>query len=245
MRLFTISIVLAATLAEASSFIRPNKPQGNRERDYPDRCYPDPCKGITNQNSTAVCGDPRLGPKVFPKYFPLANELQTYSRFGDLCPYEFLEKWTLNASDPKAYWIYPGDSGFTINTESLPIQGNMTLPVGQKLDRFGSEYGNFMAPLGAPYIERSLPPSNLFAPEKSSFPYNYHVYEVTKQFEALVGPIAPWFEQPGFGSQLMVPMKVLDLIDQGFLKRLETEDYDEAEEYSAGYLPDPAQPTSS
>jgi hypothetical protein len=151
----------------------------------------------------------------------------------------------LNASDPKAYWIYPGDSGFTVNTEKLPIEGNMTLPVGQKLDRFGSEYGNFMAPLGAPYIERSLPPSNLFAPKDSSFPYNYHVYEVTKEFVALVGPIAPWFEQPGFGAQLMVPMKVLDLIDQGFLKRLELKDYDEADEYSAGYLPDPPQSTSS
>jgi hypothetical protein len=195
-------------------------------------------------DSTAVCGDPRLGPKNLPGAFPLSNELETYSRFGELCPFEFLEKWTLDASDPKGYWIYPDSDGFAQTPEDVSILGNYTLRVGQKLDRFGSEYGNFLAPLGAPYIERSLPPYNLFAPPNSSFPYNYHVYEVTKGFDVLLGPIAAWFEQPGFGSQLLARSSVADLLKGGFLKRLELKDYDEADEYSAGYLPAPEKPST-
>lgn len=191
-------------------------------------------------NSTALCGDPRLGPKDLPKYFPLTNELETYSRFGELCPYEFLEKWTLNATDPKGYWVYPDYDGFATTSAEVSILGNYTLRVGRKLDRFGAETGRFLSPLGAPYIERALPPSNLFAPVNSSFPYNYHVYEVTKAFDIQLGPIEPWFEQPGFGSQLLATSSVADLLEGGFLKRLEVEDYDEPEEYSAGYLPEPA-----
>ncbi|KAJ5582240.1 hypothetical protein N7535_000860 [Penicillium sp. DV-2018c] len=239
MHLSTWSVLLSAALANAASFVAPKLHKINKEPDYPKRCYPNPCKGVTYVNSTAVCGDPRLGPKHLPKYFPLSNELETYSRFGELCPFEFLDKWTVNASDPKAYWVYPDHDGFATTSEDISILGNFTLRVGQKLDRFGSEYGKFLAPLGAPYIERALPPSNLFAPGDSSFPYNYHVYEVTKEFDVLLGPITPWFEQPGFGSQLLATSSVADLVDGGFLKRLELKDYDEPEEYSAGYLPEP------
>lgn len=150
-----------------------------------------------------------------------------------------MDKWTLNATDPKGYWVYPDYDGFATSSAEVSIFGNFTLRVGQKLDRFGSESGKFLAPLGAPYIERALPPSNLFAPANSSFPYNYHVYEVTKDFEILLGPIAPWFEQPGFGSQLLATSSVTALLEGGFLKRLKLEDYDDPEEYSAGYLPEP------
>ncbi|KAJ5236860.1 hypothetical protein N7489_006951 [Penicillium chrysogenum] len=244
MHLSTISVLLSVALAEAAPFVTPIRHKTNKESDYPKRCYPDPCKGVTYVDSTAVCGDPRLGPKNLPVAFPLSNELETYSRFGELCPFEFLEKWTLDASDPKGYWIYPDSDGFAQTPKDVSILGNYTLRVGQKLDRFGSEHGNFLAPLGAPYIERSLPPSNLFAPSNSSFPYNYHVYEVTKEFDVLLGPIAAWFEQPGFGSQLLARSSVADLLKGGFLKRLELKDYDEADEYSAGYLPAPEKPST-
>ncbi|KAJ5188836.1 Protein of unknown function DUF4237 [Penicillium cf. griseofulvum] len=239
MHLSTITVLLSVALADAAAFVTPNGHRKNKEPDYPERCYPDPCKGVTYVNSTAICGDPRLGPKHLPGFFPLSNELETYAPFGELCPFEFLEKWTVNASDPKAYWSYPDNDGFALTSENESILGNFTLRIGQKIDRFGSEYGKFLAPLGAPYIERSLPPSNLFAPDNSNFPYNYHVYEVTKEFDILLGPIAPWFEQPGFGSQLLAESSVKDLLEGGFLKRLELQDYDEPDEFSAGYLPPP------
>lgn len=104
--------------------------------------------------------------------------------------------------------------------------------MGRKLDRFGSERGNFLAPLGAPYIERSLPPANLNHPEDMDRPYNYYVYEVTQPLEVLMGPVASWFEQPGMGTQFMTSKSVEDLIEEGYLRRLTPEEYDEKVEYA-------------
>ncbi|KAL3484603.1 hypothetical protein BJX62DRAFT_243772 [Aspergillus germanicus] len=205
----------------------------------PARCYPDPCKGITFENATAVCGDHRLGPLQLPTYFPLSTELQTYARFGDLCPYEFLAKWSYNVSNPNATYRYPYADGFKNTTENIPINGNVTLVVGQKLDRFGSEGGNFFSPLGAPYIERALPPLNLFAPENSSFPYNYHAYEVIKEFIVLLGPVTPWFEQPGLGTQIEAYNNVSYLVEKQFLRRLTLSEIDQPEDFAANYLPAP------
>lgn len=126
-----------------------------------------------------------------------------------------------------------------IDTESQPILGNATLAVGAKLDRFGSEYGTFLSPLGAPYIQRALPPSNLNAAPGANYPYNYHVYQVTKEFVVGMGPIAPWFEQPGAGTQYVAYSRVIDLIDGGFLRRLTEDEYDERHEYSDDYTPGP------
>lgn len=117
--------------------------------------------------------------------------------------------------------------------------GNTTLPVGQKLDRFGSEYGSFLAPLGAPYIERSLPPSNLNTFD-GDYPYNYYVYQVTKSFEVGLGPIAAWFEQPGMGTQFLSYKSVKDLLAGGYLRRLTPEEYDDKSEYSDNYTAGPS-----
>ncbi|KAF9886845.1 hypothetical protein FE257_011092 [Aspergillus nanangensis] len=204
---------------------------------FPSRCFPNPCKGITHQNSTYICGDPRLGPVKLPNRFPLQTAIRTYARFGSLCPAEFLDKWASSVT-PEGKYIYPPANGFLADTESTPIKGNVTLPVGQKLDRFGSEYGTFLGPLGAPYIERALPPSNL-ATYDGEYPYNYHVYEVVKKFEVGLGPIAPWFEQPGLGSQMVTYTNVMGLVEGGFLRRLDKSEYDEAVEYSNDYTPGP------
>lgn len=119
-----------------------------------------------------------------------------------------------------------------------PIVGNVTLPVGQKLDRFGGEGGNFLSPLGAPYIERSLPPSNLDTFD-GEFPYNYHVYEVTKELVVTIGPVAPWFEQPGMGSQFVTSSNVSVLLDGEYLRRLNRTEYDEKAEFADNYTPGP------
>ncbi|KAJ9303485.1 hypothetical protein DTO217A2_7075 [Paecilomyces variotii] len=207
-----------------------------REGNWEVRC-PNACEGITFQNESYVCGDPRLGPVILPKKFPLSTELRMYARFGNICPKQFLEKWAPGPSN--AWYTYPPASGFVIDTENQPILGNATLPVGAKVDRFGSEYGSFLAPLGAPYIQRALPPSNLNAAPGADYPYNYHVYQVTKEFVVGMGPIAPWFEQPGAGTQYVTYDKVIDLINGGFLRRLTEDEYDERPEYSDDYTPGP------
>lgn len=42
--------------------------------------------------------------------------------------------------------------------------------------------------LGAPYVERALPPGNLDTVD-GRYPYNYHVYEVVREVEVVVGPV--------------------------------------------------------
>ena len=74
-----------------------------------------------------------------------------------------------------------------------------------------------------------------------SHPFNYYVYEVTKSFDVGAGPIAPWFEQPGGGTQYVTYTNVKGLLEGGYLRRLTPEEYDEPREFSDDYTPGPAQ----
>ncbi|KAF7719930.1 Uncharacterized protein PECH_005787 [Penicillium ucsense] len=233
----TLFVGLCALVLPSVALPHPNAAKFDYK--FPDHCQPNPCEGIAFQNSTYVCGDPRLGPVKAPTMFPLNNELRSYERFGNLCPASFLQKWA-GSTSANATYQYPPANGFITTTAGDPIIGNATLPVGQKLDRFGSEYGSFLAPLGAPYIERSLPPSNLDTYD-GAYPFNYYVYEVTKSFVVGEGPIAPWFEQPGGGTQYVTYTNVKGLLDGGYLRRLTPEEYDEPREFADDYTPGPNQ----
>ena len=113
-------------------------------------------------STTYICGDSRLGPVVLPQFFlPLDPILDIYDRFGGLCPGQFLEKWYNRTAGERGGWIYPPQNGFSVDDDGEIIAANMTLQTGTFLDRFGSEYGSFLAPAAAPYLQRSLPPSNL------------------------------------------------------------------------------------
>ena len=109
-------------------------------------------------------------------------------------------KWFKADGTPK----WPDNDGFT-GTPS-----KTTLQPGTKIDRYGSTSGKFVAPEGTPYGQRALPPG------AESSPYNS--YEVIKPFEVNSGTTAPWFDQPGGGTQYQTPMSMQDLIDQGFIK---------------------------
>lgn len=124
-----------------------------------------------------------------------------------------------------------------LENDGTPLSGNVTLEVGRKIDRFGGEGGNFFSPLGAPYIERALPPSNLETFD-GDYPANYHVYEVIKELPVTLGPIAPWFEQPGMGTQFSTSSSVSVLLDD-YLRRLTREEYDEKVEFADDYTPGP------
>ncbi|KAJ5355104.1 uncharacterized protein N7496_012316 [Penicillium cataractarum] len=205
-----------------------------KEPGYPERCYPDPCKGIVFTNASYVCGNDTLGPVQLPKNFPLSTELATYARFGDLCPYEFLAKWTW----PNGSYHYPDAEGFVIAADGQPVEAEVTLPVGRKIDRFGSPGGNFFSPLGAPYIERALPPRNLNNSD-GNYPYSYHVYEVIKELNVTLGPVAPWFEQPGMGTQFKTNGSAAQLIADKFIKELPRSEYDQREDFADNYTPGP------
>lgn len=143
--------------------------------DRMDRCQcttetlPDYCAG-TDYNvtllDTYVCGDWRLGPVKLPAMPPLEPLLETYDRFGGLCPGVYLESWWNSTAWG---WNYPEQDGFSLDytndPKGRPIDGNLTLPVNTMIDRFGKETGAFFSPAAAPYMQRALPPSNLDTPQ--------------------------------------------------------------------------------
>ncbi|KAJ7173450.1 hypothetical protein C8R46DRAFT_1215395 [Mycena filopes] len=172
------------------------------------------CHGVAgNDSASYLCHNALLGPAHLPKGKALSTIVAEYDRFGGLCPDAFLQKY-LNQSNNNSY-IYPPVDGFQLSTTHMPIEGNQTLAAGMLLDRFGSEYGRYLAPAYTPYGQRALPPTNL-----NDAAANYHVYRAEKPFTVLTGTIAAWFEQPGQGTQYLAGMNVMMLVEEGFLTRI-------------------------
>ncbi|MGW1231834.1 TNT domain-containing protein [Streptomyces californicus] len=162
----------------------------------------DPCTGEFR-------GDARLGPKWLPgkRLAPVGPLLKGYQRTGGLTPKDFLKKYWEGPADTGS-WKYPPNDGFgEVNGEidKEPVK----LRTGQRLDRFGSEYGGYLAPAGDAYAERALPPQNLNTRDADT-PCDYRVYKVAKPFWVWQGSIAPWFEQPGGGQQIKLDAVFLD-----------------------------------
>ncbi|MGW6354497.1 TNT domain-containing protein [Streptomyces sp. NPDC055092] len=154
-------------------------------------------------------GDARLGPKYLPKKWqaPVGPLLKAYHRTGSLSPKAFLKKYWEGSADSGS-WKYPPNDGFT-ETNGQVDRHPTELRPGQTLDRFGSEYGSYLAPAGDAYEKRALPPQNLNTREPA-YACDYHVYEVAKPFFVWQGPIAPWFEQPGGGRQIKLDQVFLN-----------------------------------
>jgi hypothetical protein len=174
--------------------------------------------------------DPRLGPEQLQRVGRVASMLVDYDRLADLTPQEFLDRhWDPAARDGRGGWRYPPNDGYLLGADGKPIEFQMQLVVGQRVDRFGSERGAFLAPDATPYPQRSLPPQNLdvFDPAQ---PCNYYRYQVIKPFDVEAGPIAPAFGQPGSGLQFQLVGSLLPeapetvdvkwLLDHGYLERV-------------------------
>ncbi|MEW6153134.1 MAG: TNT domain-containing protein [Actinomycetota bacterium] len=174
--------------------------------------------------SIPLDGDPRLGPSDLPTTGPVAIMVSNWRRFGDLSSAEFLHRyWDAAANDGRGSYIFPPDDGYY---RAVMVAGS--LPVGTQVDRFGSEFGSFLAPRLTRYQQRAIPPQSLntFDP---AYPCNYHTYRVAKRLPVRLGPIAPWFEQMGLGLQYQLdasllpgapaPLSVLWLVDNGYLDR--------------------------
>lgn len=111
---------------------------------------------------------------------------------------------------PDGNWNWPSNLGFA---ES---HVDDVLPVGTKLDRYGSPDGAFLSPFGTPYEQRALAPG--------SMGNGYHEYEVIKPLPVIKGEIAPAFGQPGGGTQILPRFKDRVNVDwlrlNGFLKEV-------------------------
>jgi hypothetical protein len=149
--------------------------------------------------------NPLLGPAQLPTALPVGPLLAGYRRFGALTAQEFLDQYGNAAQDA---YVYPPAGGFVIAPDGRPIRAAQTLLPGYRLDRFGFPGGSYLAPLGTPFSSRALPPSNLNTPANAPLA-NYHTYCVLKPFTVDSGPIAPWFAQPGMGTQYKLEAKYL------------------------------------
>ncbi|MGH9223615.1 MAG: TNT domain-containing protein [Acidimicrobiales bacterium] len=174
-------------------------------------------------------GDPRLGPRDLPTQGAVGLELRTYDRLGGLTAEQFIATWWDPAANHgQGGWRFPPEFGFRLGEDGQPIRATMTLRVGQRIDRFGSEFGGFLAPVGSLYSQRALPPQSL---DNAAAPSgcNYNLYKVGRDFAVDGGPIAPAFGQPGNGLQYrlvgaLVPgapalLNVRWLIDNGYVTR--------------------------
>jgi hypothetical protein len=180
----------------------------------------------TDQCSAAFYqGDQRLGPDQLPTTGPVGRELWGYRRTGTLDQQTFLATYY---DATAGAWKYPPQNGYLIAPDGQAVELQQTLFPGERIDRFGSEYGAFLAPEGLPYAARSIPPQSLDGNPAAGC--NYHDYQVLKPFTVDAGPIAPWFGQPGYGWQYQLDatllpggpsrLNVLWLVDNGYLARV-------------------------
>ncbi|HVA55609.1 MAG TPA: glycohydrolase toxin TNT-related protein [Gammaproteobacteria bacterium] len=107
-----------------------------------------------------------------------------------------------NASPP----TWPPNNGFLL----YPIPE--TLQPGDVISRYGTEGGMYASSADTPFPARSLPDQSLLA--------NYTEYTVLKPFAVQSGLSAPWFGQPGMGTQYLLPTSIGTLVEQGYLQRV-------------------------
>jgi len=183
-------------------------------------------KGVTTCSNAFLDGDSRLGPEQLPTAGTIYPIVAGYQPLAGLTAAQFIATyWSTTANGGSGGWDYPPDNGFLLNPAGQPDEVVEQLPKGQEIDRFGSVYGAFLAPLDTPYASRALPPMSLDN-FNVGITCNYTIYKVVKPFDVEGGPIAPGFGQHGLGRQyqlvasLLPPgasAQVLWLLNNGYL----------------------------
>ena len=170
--------------------------------------------------------DARLGPRRLPNAGPLATVLKGYERLAGMTAKGYLE--TYYDATAKS-WRYPPQGGYQITPEGQPVKMQLSLFAGQRIDRFGSEFGGYLSPEGTPYADRGIPPQSL---DSTTAPAscNYSRYKVLQTIPVYSGPIAPALGQPGFGLQYVLDASIFPgnppgfnvgyLVANGFLQRV-------------------------
>ena len=214
MRITRISLALAAAGTVAAAMLPGSAPALAGTLSTRDDC-----------SAAYYHGNSLLGPAKLPVSGPVGLQLAGYRRTGGLPARKFLATYYDAGTGS---WIYPPDNGYVTGPGGKPEEFKLRLYKGQDIDRYGSVYGSFLAPAGLPYSARSIPPSNLDGTPPALC--NYTDYQVTKSFRVDAGPIAPWFGQPGGGSQFQLDgalvtgapaqLNVMWMVAHGYLKAL-------------------------
>jgi len=102
---------------------------------------------------------------------------------------------------------YPPNSGF------LGSSSPSTLQPGTLLDRYGgSDFSDFFSPVGVPVGMRALPPGVADKPLRT--------FRVDRTFTVDAGLVAPYYNQPGYGTQYKTPMQLKQMLSEGYLSEL-------------------------
>lgn len=144
---------------------------------------------------------------------------------GGMTPAEYQKEYwdpTAKTSHGPGAWRYPPNNGADPASPSRTVTFNQ----GDTFDRFGQPSGNFASPVGTPWGQRSLPPTNLLPSGNGEGPY--YVYEVTAKWANDPPPVtvtqskvAPAFGQPGGGIQYNFEGKNIEwLIQHGYLEEI-------------------------
>ncbi|MCX4834566.1 glycohydrolase toxin TNT-related protein [Streptomyces sp. NBC_01016] len=111
--------------------------------------------------------------------------------------------------NPSGGWRYPEADGFARTADGAPVAFPSVLLHRETVDRYGREHGTYLAPVGTPVAARAIPPETLRHAEGER-PWNYHRYEVLRDFSVLAGPTAPAFAQSGYGIQYKLKQELLN-----------------------------------
>jgi hypothetical protein len=183
----------------------------------------------TTCSTADLRGDARLGPKRLPNAGPLRTVLAGYDRLAGMTAKGYLRTYYDTVAKT---WRYPPQGGYLLTPEGAPVKMQVTLSPGLRVDRFGSEFGGYLAPTGTPYGARGIPPQSL---DSTSDPAscNYSRYRVLQPIPVQSGPIAPALGQPGFGVQYVLDATIFPgaptgardfhvgyLVTNGFLERV-------------------------
>jgi hypothetical protein len=170
--------------------------------------------------------DARLGPKRLPNAGPLATVLEGYKRLAGMTTRGYLRTYYDAAAKT---WRYPPQGGYQLTPEGRPVRMQLTLFAGQRIDRFGSDFGGYLSPEGTPYGARAIPPQSL---DNATTPAscNYSRFKVLKDIPVFSGPIAAGLGQPGFGLQYVLDASIFPgspamlnvgyLLTNGYLERV-------------------------
>ncbi|GGK31538.1 hypothetical protein GCM10008955_26720 [Deinococcus malanensis] len=105
-------------------------------------------------------------------------------------------------------WAYgwPKDDGFIGKVIDLKLQP------GTLIDRYGAPTGRFVSPVGPSFGSRALA-----GPEGYE---NYYVDEVLRPLDVKSGAASLWFGEVGGARQYILPGRIVQLIEQGALRRV-------------------------
>lgn len=187
-----------ALLARAGALdgIGPGVPQGLIDGPAHPSTIDPPTTPTPLAGDTPSIGDVPSAHAPAPTPIPLPSDSPLFDGYDPTPP-------GVQFTNPDGGLIYPDDS---LPSKPYAVPGtvidNAEIPQGTVIDRFGYPGGTWLSPEGVPFAERALPPDSAGKPY-----YQYVVEDPSKLqpgWRIEQSQAAPWFHQPGGGTQYRI-----------------------------------------